>query len=140
MAFHQKYAWLLPFGLGLLLGLSALAILFIGPDGNEFQASTGVSWAELQASMPEVAQYIDRLDRLIGASFAGFAFLWAAISFGPFRRGDRWSWFVLWMVPLVLGTAAAVFFLRDAAGLGAYYAGATGLALIGLLLPIGRFL
>ena len=136
---YQKYAWIVLLVIGILLSLSGLFIVFQPVDEVEFESSTGVAWSELLSSEPEVADYIIRLERLLGASAFGIALFGTVVTFFRFRKGERWAWYVMWLFPLVFGMYAAIFFISAAQGLGLFYGGGTLITLLALLLPIRKF-
>jgi hypothetical protein len=51
----------------------------------------------------------------------------------PFRRGERWSWYTLWLLPLMW---ICQFVLAPDLS---YHLGLTFLTALGLTLPYGRF-
>jgi hypothetical protein len=103
--FIERNAWK-----GLLL-----VILFIGFFGisdmvggaSDLQAGetvfmhsiTGMSWNELQAASPGVANLIDVKFRVDGAALTSLAILSLAICLTGFKRGERWAWISLWAIP-----------------------------------------
>ena len=80
-----------------------------------------------------------RLERLTGAVMLGFALFAAMVSYGPFRRGNRWAWATLWIVPLALGLVTGVFLTHGAGELGGFYGGLAVLAVLMLVLPYRAF-
>lgn len=113
--------WIIIFLLAIFLSLFTVGAFFMGVDEGEFEQSTGLAWSELTNSQPEVGDYIIRLERLSSAGSFGLGLLWATLVFGPFRRGERWSWYVLWTMPMVFGLSALLFILDGAVGLGGFY-------------------
>jgi hypothetical protein len=131
---YRRYGWAVPFALGALLGLFGTYPLFTGADPDDFESSTGVSWEALSSTSPDIANYIDRLEQLIGVAAIGFG-AWAAfVAFAYLKKGDRAAWRAMWLVPIVLGGSAAVFFLRDAVMLGSFYLAAVLVSLVGQVL------
>ena len=135
----QRYAWLVLFALAVLMCLLALYPIFAGPDEAEFESSTEVVWSELTTAVPGVADYVSRLIRLLGAGYLGFGLLAASIAWTAYKKGERWSWYVLWAMPLTFGLAAIIFFVFEANELGLFYGAAALLAVLGLLLPLRVF-
>ncbi|MAG36332.1 MAG: hypothetical protein CL878_08820 [Dehalococcoidia bacterium] len=105
----QRHAWIVLLVLGIMHAISGLYVL-IADD-----------------------------DTLAGLGFTGFAVLGTAITFWPFRRGERWSWYTLWAFPAVLGLTAGIMYSQKVTGVGSFYAGSAVLAVLGLLLPIRKF-
>ncbi len=128
---YRRYGWAIPFALGTLLGLFGLAVIFTGTDPNDFESSTQVSWEAFTSASPEIAQYLNRVERLLGAITFGFGAWSAVVAYVYLKRGDRAAWRAMWLLPTVLAMAAIVFFMEEAVGLGSFYVGALILALIG---------
>jgi hypothetical protein len=107
--FIERFAWIPLLIVILLLSLNGLSDMIAG--GAEFQTGetvfihsiTGISWNELQASSPGVANLVDVLLRMAGAAEIIMALLSAAVCLTGFRRGERWAWFMLWVIPLWFG-------------------------------------
>lgn len=127
-------AWILLFALALIVALFSTGAVFMGVDENEFEASTGIAWAEVQETTPSIATYIVRLERLIGVGYGVVGFTWAAVALRMLRRGKREAWFILLSMPAVFGGVSVVFFVDQALGLGIYYAVFTLVAVFGLIL------
>ena len=134
---YEKHAWILLFLLGLFgLTLGGNAIPGVLPPLTDI---TGLSWDENSPQAMVALEHLRTVSQWIFFS-AIFIMVLAAV---PYRRGERWSWFVLWALPVNLTIGAA----RDLA-LG--YTGFFPLwwpfililiivALVGLLLPYRKF-
>ena len=131
VAWYRKYGWTIPFALGALLGLFGLGMIFMGTDPNDFESSTRVSWETFTSSSPEVVQYLNRVERLLGVITFGFGAWSAVVAYVYLKKADRAAWRAIRLLPIVLAMAAIVFFVEDAVGLGSFYVGALILALIG---------
>lgn len=89
---------------------------------------------------PEVAYLFSRQLNILGLLGAGFGLLAAIVSSVPYRQGERWAWYALWLFPVMIGTVAARM-LIDQYPAGYYYAAITTVALVALLLlPIRTFM
>jgi len=53
----------------------------MGVDPSDFESRMGISWEAFRSTSPEVARYVDRMERLIGAISFGFG-TWGAIYAG----------------------------------------------------------
>jgi hypothetical protein len=104
--FFERHAWKILLVVILLLSLNGLSDISMG--GSELQTGetvfmhsiTGMSWNELQAASPRVANLIDVLLRMAGAAEIMIALLSTPVCLTGFRRGERWAWFALWVIPL----------------------------------------
>lgn len=138
--FYQKHAWIILFGLGLLLSLSTIGILVSGSNPPmQFEVDTGVAWKGFAADYPTVATLVTITEQLIAAGFLGFALFATVIAFSKYRAGERWAWYIMWIFVGVLTFAAILFFTHEQAYVGYFYVGAAVLAVVGLLLPVRRF-
>ena len=122
-----------------LMCVLALYAIFAGLDEVEFENSTEIVWSELTTAVPGVADYVSRLIRLLGASYLGFGLLAATVVWIGFKRGEKWSWYALWTMPLTFGLTSIVFFVFEASGLGLFYGAGALLAVLGLVLPLRMF-
>lgn len=139
--FYERYAWVIVFGLALLLSLSSLAIVATGANPpRQFETDTGIEWARFAADYPTVATLVSLQELLIGIGYFAFSTFSAIIAATKFRAGERWAWVVLWLYPVALAAAALQFFTHEQAYVGYYYLGATVIAALGLILPIRRFM
>ena len=137
---HKKYAWLIIFCLGLLILLSTAFIVLNGANPpSQFEADTGVAWADFQHDYPTVATLVSLLELLVGSAFFAIGLFAITIAVTKYRNGEQWAWVVLWILPGVLGLAALMFFTHDQAYVGYYYIGLVAIAVLGLLLPVRKF-
>jgi hypothetical protein len=137
---YSKYAWIILLVMGLLELQFALTLTFIGPAGvdNSNVEIQGLAWKEISATSNE-AGLIDYLARSWGGAETFVALTIIAIAAVPFRKGERWSWYFLWLLPafalmtvlrnLMVGATSVV--LIDSVG-GVIYAAV-------LLLPYRKF-
>lgn len=106
----QRFAWVLSALMGLpfvLFGVSALLFglsfsdtpvgLPGGPDA--VVRTTGVPWDEVVAADELAVTLLRGVSRVAGLAFLALGVLVVTIASIPFRRGQRWGWFALWVVP-----------------------------------------
>jgi hypothetical protein len=139
----KKYAWLIFVVQAALILIGGLIEIFVPllqlnmPDIGYFGCSltclTGRSWTQFSASDPGVASYIVVLYGILGASIICFSLLVIAIASTSYRRGEKWAWYALWVVPLWNVFENIVY-----SGLPPLPIG-IGIALVGLFLPYRRF-
>lgn len=122
----------------LLLAATSAFILFVPVDANNFETTTGVSWADFSSSNPEAAGYLTREARLLAIGFLGLSLLTAAVAWDAFRSRDRSLVRALCVFPLVLLGCGIFFVTADDAGLGLAYLVAAAIAAIGLALTRSR--
>jgi hypothetical protein len=79
-------------------GLVSLSVAFRSPEDQ----IGPVSLAELAAGRPDLEVAL-RARRATAAAYAtGFGTLLLAITLGPYRRGDAWAWWTLFLGTLVV--------------------------------------
>jgi FtsH-binding integral membrane protein len=117
-----------------------LSALYVGltptADQTELQGRT---WEEFASQDPEVAAIYSMDLALLGMSIGAFAVLASVVAAMPYRRGERWAWYALWVVPLLWGAVAARMII-DQYSAASVYAVAAAVAVVGLLIPIRRIL
>ena len=136
--FHEKHAWFLLFSLSLFIATTAVVGIVSGIDRTDFEQSANLTWDEMRALNPTVSDYVQRVIRLNGAAYLGLGLIAAVLSWTAYRRGERYAWFAMWVLPLALAVSAAVFAV-ESSYLAYYYGGYTLIAVVGLLLPYSKF-
>jgi hypothetical protein len=116
--------------------LEAAAALWVAltPTGAQTELA-GRTWEQFAESDPEVASLYTMDLGILGMLGAGFGVLAAVVSLVPYRHGERWAWYALWLFPIAIG-GVAIRMLVASYPAGSYYAGLTVVALVGLLLAI----
>lgn len=91
----------LVFGTGALLFGLSLSDSPVGlPGGPDAVGSTtGFAWGEIVAEQATAMTLLRGVSRVAGLAFLGFGLLVTAMGAVPYRRGERWAWCVLWVVP-----------------------------------------
>ena len=132
-----RASWII---LAVVATLTILSGLYVGltPVGSQTELSSR-TWEEFAAAEPEVATTYAMDLVLLGMTLTGFAILGTILTLIPYRRGERWAWFALWLIPLVHG-GLALRMLADQYEAGYVYLGLFVISLIGILIPIRRFL
>ena len=139
---NEKYGWVVFLGLGLLWLVVGLSQLF-NPEGlieNEAQHIIGMSLSELEASFPEATELVRFLFGTIGVLKTSWSLLVLSITLWPYRKGEKWAWYTMWLVPAVLvhqGLWYSVF-LGDFNEMLPYIP-IVAVTLLGLLLPYRKF-
>ena len=99
----RERAWIIFFVLGVLAVVTA-PIMLLGnpPNPPSPEGSTGLTSDEIAVRVPGIADYIGSISRQLGNFMLAFGVLLMGVAAGPLRRGERWAWFVAWMVPVLL--------------------------------------
>lgn len=102
MRWLERHAWW-----GLLLITATLVIIGVtdvirgaASDRAIPQALTGMTLDELEASGPEAYRMFDFMTRVNGWSLVLAGALATAILVFSFRKGSRWAWGVMWLLPV----------------------------------------
>lgn len=126
---YEKHAWILLFSYGTLVLLEAITHIL----------GQGIGDVDLGTASAALANFVRLDDRLLGIAEAGFSILIMAISAKSYRRGERWAWYTLLVVPIFL---LALPLNNPRGGLALAYALTAPLqlvALLGLFLPFRKF-
>jgi hypothetical protein len=115
MSLAERHAWKVFAALAGIIALFGLGDVvsggesFLSGEAVLFESMTGTSWDELQASDPGAAKMIDYLWRAEGAALVAAGLLAVAISLTGLRRGERWAWYAMWLLPLWIVLVYVVF-------------------------------
>lgn len=105
-----RFAWMLlaltglpfvVFGISaLLFGLSSSDTPVGLPGGPDAVAgTTGIPWDEVVAEDGTTMTLLRGVSRVTGLAFLALGILVVTMASIPFRRGERWAWLALWVVP-----------------------------------------
>ncbi len=139
---YEMYAWVIFLALGMLWVVVGVYQAFL-PDGlleGDVELIIGMSWSELQVSSPVATEFVRWLYGAMGLLKMSWSFLVLAITVTGYRRGEKWAWYTLWLVPILL-VSSALFnssFVEDVSQT-LQWIPITSISLVGLLLPIRRF-
>lgn len=129
----HSFAWVSMLVIGVVMVAAGLFIVSEPVSADDFEDATGVVWEEFESSDADVAAYLVREATLLGVSFAVLGLVATGLTWSLLRRGSRTGWSIAWFVPVAFGGSAAVFYGADAGLLGGFYAGATVLAIVVVL-------
>jgi hypothetical protein len=115
------------------LALSSLWVA-LTPAGDQTEL-TGRTWDQFAQQDLEVASLYSMDLAILGTLGAGLGVLAVVVSSIPYRRGEHWAWYALWLVAITIG-AVATRMLVERYPAGYYFAGITAVALVALLMPI----
>jgi hypothetical protein len=98
-----KRAWIIFFVLGILT-VAAAPIQLLGnpPDPPSPKGFTGLTSDEIAARIPGMADYISSVSRQLGNFMLATGLLMAVVAAVPFRKGERWAWYTMWVAPLLV--------------------------------------
>lgn len=139
---YVKYGWVVYLFLGLLWLVVGLTQVF-NPEvlaDDEAQHIIDMSLSELEASYPEATELVLFLFGAVGMLKTSWSLLVLAITLTGYRRGEKWAWYTLWLVPVLLvgqGLFNSVF-LGDFKEM-LQWIPITTVSLVGLFLPFRKF-
>jgi len=139
---YEKYGWVVYLALGLLWLVVGLVQAF-SPEGlleDDAQLVTDMSWSELKASSPVATDLVRFHYWLMGLLKTSWSLLVLAITLTGYRKGEKWAWYTLWLVPILL-VSCALFNASWFGGLNEslQFIPITTVSLLGLLLPYRKF-
>jgi hypothetical protein len=98
-----KQAWIvfLAFGiLSIVAGVTMVAGVLPNPPSPE--STTGFTLDQIEARVPGIGDFVVGFSRQLGNFMIAMGVLLATIAAGPYRRGERWAWYVCWIMPVLL--------------------------------------
>ena len=136
-----KYGQILLFIPAVLYTLLTLFVIgiMLTSGGDDFMLTDfGGAWIMLTKQFPHVAEdFLHTMkNSLIGALGVGLFSL--AILKNAFKRGERWAWFIMWVLPLSM--IEDIFYgISKGFGFEYFFGGLVSLAVLGLLISFRSF-
>ena len=141
MKVYEKYAWIILFAIGVIFLVTGVPhALGINTDPETVQRISGMTIDQLKDSNPAFFNLYSFYFRFGGLSDIGFAFFITAISVTAYRKGEKWAWYALWVLPAYFIASAAISMSVES-NLSLLLPETTFaiLSLVGLLLPYRKF-
>lgn len=137
---YEKYSWVLLLVLGMVGLIFASVDMFSGTtdDPQSVKQLTGNTWEEIVTRNPGMARLVLQWVRATGVGLLGASILLIAIASVAYRRGEKWTWYALWIAPIVMAGYTANNFLVGGS-LWPFFIALLIVALLGLLLPYRKF-
>jgi len=136
---YQKYAWILIAIIGAFYVFSGLVFLAgVNLDPPLFNRLIGQSLNAFNSANPDKATAMTYLFHGVGLFGLGLGLFTIAISYKPYRRSEKWAWYTVWYLPIILLVAALANYLDG----GQSWPGGLIffiISLAGLLLPYRKF-
>ena len=137
---YEKYAWILLFAIGVIFLVSAVPATLGIPHPATVERIAGMTVNELKVSNPGFYNLYIFYFRFGGLSDIGFAFFITAISVTAYRKGEKWAWYALWVLPAYFIASAAISMsIESNLSLLLPETVFAILSLVGLLLPYRKF-
>ena len=140
---YEKYAWIIPFAFGIFNLLFSFVLFFAprrleDPSFSAVESLTGRTFAQIATSDPGVANYTYYLIRTFTIFIAGLNAYLAVVSATAYRRGERWAWYLTWLVPaLFVLDLPYEFLVRAFIDVSSIII--VAILVVGLLLPYRKF-
>ncbi len=139
---YEKHAWILLFVIGIFSLIGAIPFLLgIDLDPTFEEGIIGMKLSALKASNPRFFDFYTFYDRVVGLLFLAIALPSIVISATAYKRGEKWAWYPLWVIPVVF-----IGIIATELGVGgessSVLAGNLALLIVylmGLLLPYRKF-
>jgi hypothetical protein len=139
---YEKYAWVILLALGLLWLVVGIVAVF-SPEGifeTDAKSVTNMPWSELKASSPMAADFVTFVYGQMGLLKISWSFFVLVITLTAYRKGEKWAWYTMWSVPVLLVSDAlfSAIYIGDVSQMLSFVP-ITTIALLGLLLPYRKF-
>ncbi len=139
---NEKYGWVVFLALALLWVVVGFYQIFLPRElaVEDVQLILNLSLSELEASNPVAMDLVRWLYGSLGLLKVSWSFLVLAITLTGYRRGEKWAWYTLWLVPILLvsnGLFNAIY-VGNVFPLLQFIPIAT-ISLVGLFLPYRKF-
>lgn len=130
-----RWGWWIWIVVSALLALNGVGLYFFSDNPTVFEQDTGVSYAEVHAAYPSVAEQIVREGQTISILLTVVGLMAGTASLAGLRRRARWAWWVTGIVLAMLAYFVVRFTVfQGRADIGGYYLGIAVVALAGQLL------
>lgn len=140
---YEKYAWIIFLIIGIMIFAAGIPHMFgINTDPALVETISGQTIDELKSSNPMFFNLYNFYFSGGGLSDIGFAFFLIIISLTAYRKGQKWSWYALWFVPVFFLTWILISLplpIKAKSSLFPPLIIFIVLSLVGLLLPIRKF-
>jgi hypothetical protein len=100
---YVKYAWIIFFAFGLLWVIAApINLMGRPPNPPSPEDMTGLTLDEMGARIPGLRGYISSISAQLGNFMLAMGVLIMGIAAVPYRKGEKWAWYVFWILPVSL--------------------------------------
>jgi hypothetical protein len=98
-----KQAWIVFLGFGILSVIAGVSIVAgVLPNPPSSESTTGLTLDQVDARVPGLHDFVLGFSRQLGNFMIATGILLAGVAAGPYRTGERWAWYICWIMPLVL--------------------------------------
>jgi len=141
--FYEKYAWVIFVLIGIMIIAGGIPhMLGVNTDPALVEAISGETIEGLKLSSPMHYNLYNFYFQSGGISDIGVALFLISISIFAYRKGEKWSWFSMWIIPIFFLAFILISLQLPEAARNSLIPPLSALlaaGLIGLLLPIRKF-
>ena len=117
MAWLRRHAWWGLLALGVIFVMFGVTDMASGAAADVAipQGLTGKTIHELEAESPDAYGLFDFMTRVNGWGLVLLGVLLTLIVLIPYRRGERWAWWALWLLPIGFVGSAGLYLVTGLA-------------------------
>ncbi|MFW9931215.1 MAG: hypothetical protein ACFFDR_00975 [Candidatus Thorarchaeota archaeon] len=138
----ERYGWVVYLTLGLLWLVVGLYQIFLPREllVEDIQLVLNLPMSELELSSPEAMDFVFWLYGCLGLLKVSWSLFVIVITLTGFRKGEKWAWYTLWLVPILLVTSGLfnTFYIGDVSQM-LQWIPILSLSLLGIFLPYRKF-
>lgn len=139
---NEKYGWVVYLALALLWLVVGLYQVFLPREllGDDILLVLNLPMSELESSSPAAMDFVFWLYGSLGLLKVSWSLLVLAITLTGFRKGEKWAWYTMWLVPILLVCSGLfnTIYIGDVAQM-LQWVPILSLALLGIFLPYRKF-
>ena len=100
---YQKNAWIIIFVFGLLSAISSpIGFLGMPPNPPSPEGTTGLTLNQIAVRIPGIMDFIGSVARQLGNYMLAVGVLIMGIAAVPYRKGEKWAWYLSWIIPVLI--------------------------------------
>ncbi len=139
---NEKYGWVVYLALALLWLVVGLYQVFLPREllGDDILLVLNLPMSELESSSPAAMDFMFWLYGCLGLLKVSWSLLVLAITLTGFRKGEKWAWYTMWLVPILLVSSGLfnTIYIGDVAQM-LQWVPILSLSLLGIFLPYRKF-
>lgn len=113
--FFERHGWKILLVSSVIFVLFGIGDMIQGMDADPAIAEgiSGLEWDEVKESQPDLARLIDHQVQAGGGHLLIASLFSIAIILVPYRRGEQWAWYTMWLLPLWMVLIFFLMFVAD---------------------------
>ena len=81
---------------------SPIGLLGIPPNPPSPESTSGLTLDQIATRIPGILNYVSGIARQLGNFMLAMGVLIMGIAPVPFRKGEKWAWYISWIIPVLL--------------------------------------